>query len=47
MVPGHMWPNDKCVVNIAYPQAGFEWGSGDCLLLNMFHEQISDDGRKG
>ena len=42
-----MWPNDKCVVNIAYPQAGFEGGSGDCFLLSMFHEQISDDGRKG
>ena len=24
-----MWPNDKCVVNVAYPQAGFEWGRDD------------------
>ena len=44
---GSMRLDGECVVDILSPHVGLEWGRGDGLLLNVFHEQVADDGGKG
>ena len=42
---GAMWRDDEGVINIACPQSGLEGSRGDGLLLDVFHEQIGNDGK--
>ena len=39
-----MGPDDKGIVNIPQPEAGLEWGRVHGLFLQIFHEEVGDDG---
>ena len=44
-VPFSMGPDNEGIVNIPQPEtAGLEWGLVHGLLLQVFHEEVGDDG---